>query len=385
MFGRLTDEQQALAGDVFDLGKRLFAKDDVARWREEHGLPSDTSSHISDFVMGRTSLFDPDIQACQFLEATLITEQLTHAAGAALPVATDLTGMLCLKLIGKKRPILDYCDHYAKKGCFLFALCSTEQTGGSDTKRIETIVRRTDGKPYLNGRKSFVNNGEFCPFLLVSAIDQDALEQGLKRPLSLWLIPNGVSGVEAIPIKKSGQGILPFADISFSNVALEEENNLMKAADGSSSKLVDIFDVDRLLVCASCLGMAQAAMDDAAERALERNAFGQSIAQFQLVQEMILRMQIKIENMRNLVYAAAFEFDNGGDYHVEIAKAKWYVPRAAVEVASDAIQIFGAAGYTEQERVYGIWEDCRGNQIASGTDQIMVAIAAPRILSKYKK
>ena len=64
---------------------------------------------------------------------------------------------------------------------------------------------------------------------------------------------------------------------------------------------------------------------------------------------------------------------------------KRFVPNAATEVASDAMQILGGRGYTREERVSSIWQDCRGFQIAEGTDQIMVYIAAPLIMKKYEQ
>lgn len=384
VFGTLNKEQQAIADSSFDLGCRLFEKEDIGRWRDEHGLPANVSLEIAQFLREKTKIFDPDVPAGQYFEAMLIVEQLARAAGAALPLSTDLMGILSLKELNVKRHVNEYCRYYIDNGRFPFAFSSTEPGSGSDTKSLETVVKRVDGIPYLNGRKVFTNNGEFCPYLLISAIDSDAIERGVSLPTSLWLVENGSPGIKAMPIKKRGQGILPFADMTFNNVKLEERDNLMKASNVSSSKLSRIYNIDRLFGCAACLGMAQAAMDDAALRAVDRKSLGRAIGSFQLIEEMILQMQVKIENMRNLAYSAASTLDGKGSSRIEVAMAKWYIPRTSVEVASDAIQIFGAAGYTSSERVYGIWEDCRGYQIASGTDQVMVSIAAPRILAAYE-
>lgn len=78
--------------------------------------------------------------------------------------------------------------------------------------------------------------------------------------------------------------------------------------------------------------------------------------------------------MRHMVYKAAWEFDHGCHERLTVALMKRYVPRAATEVASDAMQILGGRGYTTHERISSIWQDCRGFQIAEGTDQIMVYI-----------
>ena len=124
-------------------------------------------------------------------------------------------------------------------------------------------------------------------------------------------------------------------------------------------------------------------MDDAVEWARERTAFGTPVSNFQQVQEMLTDMEVKLTNMRHMVYKAAWEFDHGVHERLTVALMKRYVPRAATEVASDAMQILGGRGYTTHERISSIWQDCRGFQIAEGTDQIMVYIAAPLVMRKY--
>ena len=98
---------------------------------------------------------------------------------------------------------------------------------------------------------------------------------------------------------------------------------------------------------------------------------------------MLTDMEVKLANMRNFVYRAAWEFDNGEHDRLTVALMKRYVPATATEVASDAMQILGGRGYTVGERVSSLWQDCRGFQIAEGTDQIMVYIAAPLIMARY--
>jgi alkylation response protein AidB-like acyl-CoA dehydrogenase len=99
---------------------------------------------------------------------------------------------------------------------------------------------------------------------------------------------------------------------------------------------------------------------------------------------MFTDMELKLQNMNALLYQAAWEVDSATENRrLSVALMKRYVPKAATEVASDAIQILGGRGYREDYRVGRIWQDCRGNQIAEGSDQIMVYIAAPLIMKKY--
>ena len=176
--------------------------------------------------------------------------------------------------------------------------------------------------------------------------------------------------------------MLPFAHIQFDNVRLDESWRLSGPARGFS-QLLAFFEYGRVFACATALGLAQAAMDDAVKWAGDRKAFGKSVSEFQQVQEMLTDMEVKLANMRHMVYKAAWEFDHGCHERLTVALMKRYVPRAATEVASDAMQILGGRGYTTHERISSIWQDCRGFQIAEGTDQIMVYIAAPLIMAKY--
>ena len=197
------------------------------------------------------------------------------------------------------------------------------------------------------------------------------------------LIPRDLEGIRVVPEDKIGQSMLPFASILFDNVVLDESYRLRGDAKGFS-QLFKFFEFGRVFVCATALGQAQAAMEDAVRWAQARSAFGASIASFQQIQQMLTDMEVKLANMRNLVYQAAWEFDRGEHDRLTVAMMKRYVPATATEVASDAMQILGGRGYTSQERVSSIWQDCRGFQIAEGTDQIMVHIAAPLIMKKYE-
>lgn len=134
------------------------------------------------------------------------------------------------------------------------------------------------------------------------------------------------------------------------------------------------------------LGLAQAAVEDAVRYASERKAFGSAVFDFQIIQQMIVDMEIDLSTMKDSVYRTAIEVGTRGhtkESRLSVALMKRLVPARATKVASDALQIFGGRGYTNEERVSSIWRDCRGFQIAEGTDQIMVRIAAPLIKERY--
>ncbi len=150
-------------------------------------------------------------------------------------------------------------------------------------------------------------------------------------------------------------------------------------------QLVANFEIERLILSASCVGAAEAAYEDAATYANQRVQFGQPIGNFQMIQEKLVDMAIKIENMRNYYYKIAWMMDNKMPVRHEHAMAKLYITQASFEVIDDAMQILGGMGYMMAHRVQRLWRDVRVMRIGGGTDQIMYNIAGPQLLKKFKK
>lgn len=316
------------------------------------------------------------------LAQTLVLEELARVSGATLPFHTDFLQLQILERFATPEQADPLCRGYQDTGRLAFALAVSEPGAGSDTAAMKTRVRMCDGRLVLSGEKTFVNNGEYADQLLVAAIDEDACDAQGVPALSFWLIPQGLEGVSVFPESKIGQQILPFASIRFDEVELQESWRL-GGGEADFSRLYKLLEIGRVFVCATALGEAQAAMEDAVAWASSREAFGEKVSAFQQIQLMLTDMEVKLANMRNMVYQAAWEYDHGCHDRLTVALMKRYVPAAATEVASDAMQILGGRGYTLSERVSSIWQDCRGFQIAEGTDQVMVYIAAPLIMRKY--
>ena len=149
--------------------------------------------------------------------------------------------------------------------------------------------------------------------------------------------------------------------------------------------LMKNFETERCLIVAQCIGTAQAAMDDAAAYVTERQAFGHPIADYQLIQLKLTEMETALQNARNMLYKTLWKMDNGQSVRIDSALLKRYAGKACTEVASEAMQIYGGLGYTDETRIGRIWVDLRGMQIAGGTDEIMVYIAGRQLAKKYAR
>lgn len=380
----LSGEQRKLIGAFRAFGSETFAPERVAKWCRDQGLPDTVMKEFVDLYYDTAEPGVPEDLAHGVLSQVLIVEELSRCAGTSLPFQNDLFNLQIMRGFADDGAADSIVEDYRATGRLMFALAISEPDGGSDTMAMKTSCQTVDGRLLLNGRKSYVNNGEYAPYILTAAIDRDNEGAGKYPPLSFWLIPRHASGINAVPISKIGQSMLPFALISFDDVELDPSWRL-DGEVGGFQRLFQLLEYGRVLLCASSLGMAQAAMDDAVAHARSRKAFGSQVSRFQQIETMLTDMEVRLRNMRSMVYRAAWAIQTADDEErLEVALMKRYVPRAAVEVASDAMQIIGGLGYTESSRVSRIWEDCRGNQIAEGTDQVMVYIAAPLIMEKYR-
>ena len=378
----LTDEQRETVALFRNFGERVFDADSVHRWSFDQGLPDEVVQEFAELYFSVVG--EKASAADSIVIQALILEELCRCAGAALPFQTDLFGLQIMEAFSAKKAFEVVLQDYRENGRVMFALAVTEPQAGSDTRNMKTFVKTVDGKLILNGKKTFVNNGEYAPNLLVAAIDADAESDDERFPqLSFWLVPRTLSGISAVPINKIGQSMLPFANVSFEDVELSPTYRL--TGDGIGfPRLFDILQRGRVFTCAASLGMAQAAMEDATRYASQREAFGSTIDNFQQIGQMLTDMEVKLWTMRSLVYQAAEKIaSDAPDKRLAAALMKRYVPEAATQVASDAMQILGGIGYTDDSRISHIWQDCRGNQLAEGTDQIMVRIASPLIVKKY--
>lgn len=379
----LSDKQTMLVSIFRDFGEEHFTDEHVIQWCEDQGLPDEVVKDFVELYFNLDQLFDNDARdGFSLMSQALILEELSRCAGATLPFQNDLFNLRIIQEFAEPDKFAPVLEDYRATGRLVFALGISEPGAGSDSMSMQAYTETRDGKIILNGVKNYVNNGEYAPFLLVAAIDKNE-KPGKYPPLSFWLIPRDLPGIRAYPLSKIGQSMLPFATIAFDEVELAPEYKLYGGPDGFK-KLFRLLEIGRVFTCASCVGMTEAAISDAVRHATTHEAFGTKLHGFQQIETMLTDMEVDLANMKSMLYRAAWDVDTSAPQErLNVALMKRYVPRTATEVASKAMQIFGGSGYSQRSRTGRIWQDCRGNQIAEGTDEIMVYIAGPLIADKY--
>jgi crotonobetainyl-CoA dehydrogenase len=258
----------------------------------------------------------------------------------------------------------------------------SEPQAGSDNSAMTATATHKNGKVYINGHKTFITNASFSPYMLCMTRDLDNPKP--VKGISMWFLPLDKKGVKIEKLDKVGWNMRPSCEVYMEDVELDEKDLVGKPNEGFF-QLMKNFEIERLVMCAGSLGCAQAAFDDALLYATQRVQFGQKIGSFQMIQQKLVDMQIKLHNMRNFLYKCAWEKDNGISIQITSALAKRYCAQAGCEVVDEAMQIFGSIGYTNDHRVSRMWRDLRVGRIGGGTDEIMVYIAAKAMLKAASK
>jgi alkylation response protein AidB-like acyl-CoA dehydrogenase len=265
-----------------------------------------------------------------------------------------------------------------------FVLGFTEPQAGSDSSAIATTATRRDGKVYISGHKSFMSNARRSRYMLCMARDASAAaDTGKKAAFSMWWVPMDAPGITVEDLSKIGWHMQDTCEVYLDEVEVDE-SALVGVEGQGFMQLMTNFEVERLLMASSLLGMAECAFNDAATYANQRIQFGKPIGAFQLIQEKITYARLGIENMRNLVYKTAWKIDNGLPVQIDSALAKLYCAQEANRIIDDCLQIMGGIGYTTDCRISRLWLDARVQRIGGGTDEVMIHIAGRSILKEFK-
>jgi acyl-CoA dehydrogenase len=278
----------------------------------------------------------------------------------------------------------DQKGRFLKPFCSKFTIasyCLSERTVGSDPASMQTTAV-LDGDHYLlNGTKMWITNGGYADFYLVFATtDPKKRHRGI---ISL-IVPSNLEGVShGEPIDKMGQRASNTTAVIFKNVKVPKENLLAGEGDGFKKAMMAL-DITRPMIAIGAVGIARTAMELAIQYSKKRIQFGVPIAQHQSVQFMLADMARDIEAARLLVYKAAWLADQGIRNSKEAAIAKAFAADVAMQVTTNAVQIYGGMGYTKWHPVEKLMRDAKVIQIYEGTAQIMRLIIARRLLQEIE-
>ena len=258
----------------------------------------------------------------------------------------------------------------------LASFCLTEPDAGSDVSAMRTTAVRKGDKYVLNGTKCFITNGSHADWYTVYAkTDKDAGHRGI----SAFVVPRDAGVVVDKKEDKLGQRASDTAMISFSDVEIPAANLLGEENKGFKLAMMTL-DRTRPGVAAMGVGIGQAAFEFARDYAKERVQFGVPIAMHQAIQFMIADMATKVEAGRLLMWKSAALLDAGERNTLASSHAKRFSADSAMEIAVDAVQVYGGYGFIKEYPVEKLMRDAKIMQLYEGTSQIQRLVIAREVL-----
>src|SRR5207249_8245822 len=259
----------------------------------------------------------------------------------------------------------------------LASICLTEPDAGSDVSGMRTTAVKQGDKYILNGSKCFITNGGYASWYTVYAkTDKDAGHRGI----SAFVVERDWDGVTVDKKEdKLGQRASNTATISFNDVEVPAENLIGEENKGFKLAMMTL-DRTRPGVAAMAVGVARAAFEFATNYSRERVQFGVPIAMHQAVQFMIADMATDIEAARLLTWKSAVMLDQGQRNTLISAHAKRFSADTAMNVATDAIQVYGGYGFIKEYPVEKLFRDAKIMQLYEGTSQIQRLVIARETL-----
>jgi len=263
----------------------------------------------------------------------------------------------------------------------LIAFATSEPTMGSDVAGMKCLAKEDGDDFILNGTKFWITNGGHADYITVFAtIDPEKKHKGI----CAFIVPTDTEGVRlGKHIPKLGQRSSNTVSVGLKDVRVKKENVLAKPGRGFVVAM-QTFAHTRPAIGAFAVGCARSAMEYSIDYAKKREVFGRPIDRYQAIQFKIAEMYKDIEAARLLTHKAAWEADQGMDNNLSSAIAKAFASDVAMNVTTEAIQIFGGYGYLRTYPVEKLFRDAKLYQIYEGTSEIQRIVISRFIMKQYE-
>ena len=378
----LSDEQKQVRDEV-----RRFAENEIepvaAEYDREETFPHDVHDEAAELgFVGASVPVEYGGIGYDYLTNAIIVEELFAAdPGIGLSISSAAFGADALSEFGTEKQKEEYLRPVAT-GEAIMGSAISEPDVGSDVSSVSTSAEKDGDEWVIDGNKMWITNGSVGDFFVVLCeTDPDA--EGRYNGFSQIIVESDRDGFEAEKITgKLGIRASDTAELLFDGVRVPEEN-LLGARGAGFLQLMQFFDETRTAVAAQGVGIARGAAERALEYAQEREQFGRPISEFQAIQHKLADMYTKTEAARQLTYKSAWSVDHADDQLTRLASmAKEYASRVAVDVADEAVQVHGGAGYVDDFDVERFYRDAKITQIYEGTTEIQKNIIARELLGK---
>jgi acyl-CoA dehydrogenase len=251
------------------------------------------------------------------------------------------------------------------------ALAITEPGGGSDVANLQTHAAREGDYFVVSGSKTFITSGMRADYLTVAVRTGGPGMGGI----SLLLIEGDTPGLQRTPLKKMGWWASDTATLYFENCRVPAGNLIGEENSGFRTIMLN-FNDERLHMAAGSIAFARVCLDEAIAYAKERKTFGKPISQHQVIRHKLVDMAMRIEASQAMLELLTWRLEQGEDPIAEICMLKNQSTTTLAYCASEAVQIFGGAGYMRGGKVERIYREVKVNAIGGGTEEIMKDLAS---------
>jgi acyl-CoA dehydrogenase len=363
-----------------------FAVDEIRpnaeHWDEESQYPKEAIQAAHE--MGLLNLHIPEEYGGAGLgsiEEVLVNEELAWG-DPGFATAAYATSLACAPIItgATEEQKQKWLRKIAEDGA-LASYGVTEPGAGSDLAACKTTAIRDGDEYVINGSKMFITGAGHADFFFILAkTDPSAGYKGM----SGFIVEAGTEGFSLGKKEVNmGQRCSDTRAITFDNVRVPSENLIGGSESGGWMNAMNAFDMSRPNIAAHATGLARAAYEHALQYSNERQSFGKPLHKHQAIQFMLADMKTKIEASRLLTWKSAYEADNGIRNTESAAHAKRFAADTAMEVSTDAVQIFGGYGYSEEYPVARLMRGAKVMQIYEGSSQVQRMIIGREITKNF--
>jgi len=295
------------------------------------------------------------------LEMTMIIEELSRGGGQGgiVFVLTPVFGGIGIQRHGNERQKEKYLTAIAS-GEMRFCMGLTEANAGVNTLNIETSAEKEGEEWVVDGQKMWISGVENADTMLLVARTSEFDPSNPTNGVSLFLVddPAARDGIELSALDVAVPWFETQYQVDIDGLRVHEDQ-MLGPEDGGLYMLWDTLNTERIAGAASSLGGGLRAIDLAVDYATEREVFGQPIGGHQGVQHPLADSYAKLMSARELMYKAAWKWDNDQECGAEANIAKLRTSEAATEAAHNAIQAHGGNGFTREYEVFDIWQNMR--------------------------
>jgi butyryl-CoA dehydrogenase len=315
------------------------------------------------------------------LALCLVTEELARAdSGFGVAYAVNALGSTPIVVGGTEEQKKRWLPAIARGEKFV-AFCLSEKNAGSDAGGLAVTAERQGDHYVICGEKKWTTNGGVADVYTVFCVTDPSSKS---RRISAIVVEKGTPGFSVKKVEdKMGIRCVPVVETHYDNVRVPAANLIGGREGMGFTHAMQTLDRARPCVAAQAVGAAQGALDLAVVYSNRRKQFGAPISSFQMVQKMLADMAIKTEAARWLVYASAAAIDTGMQHVTKLAAmGKCFATDTAMEVATDAVQVFGGYGFMEDYPIAKFFRDAKILQIYEGTNQVQRMVVARNLVKE---